>query len=116
MMIPRENRLVRLYIQLNEVYAGAGPVDKSKITPTTIIKTAQKILSPFSLEYHYIDWLVSPVSSKASFPNGCSSLPVGGLHTRSVSALAIASVNSTASFSQEVSTLRFSQTSQLIHA
>lgn len=56
MIIPRENRLVRLYIQLKEVSAGGGRVDRSKITPDFIFKTAQRIISPFQLAYHYCDW------------------------------------------------------------
>ncbi|POR38439.1 Phenol 2-monooxygenase, partial [Tolypocladium paradoxum] len=56
MVIPRENRLVTLYIQLKEVSAGTGRDDRSTITPDLIFKTARKILSPFSIKYHYIDW------------------------------------------------------------
>ncbi|KAI3339118.1 FAD binding domain-containing protein [Ustulina deusta] len=56
MIIPRENKLVRLYIQLTEVAVGCGRVDKSSITPEVIFKAAQKILSPYKLEYQYCDW------------------------------------------------------------
>ncbi|KAJ0377795.1 hypothetical protein COL26b_004006 [Colletotrichum chrysophilum] len=56
MIIPRENRMVRLYIQLKEVSAGGGRVDRSQITPDFIFKSAQKIFSPYKLEYHYCDW------------------------------------------------------------
>ncbi|KAJ2994318.1 hypothetical protein NUW58_g1587 [Xylaria curta] len=56
MIIPRENKLVRLYIQLTEVKAGGGRVDRSKITPEMIFKAAQKIISPYKLDYHYCDW------------------------------------------------------------
>ena len=56
MIIPRENRLVRLYTQLKEVSTGSGRVDRSTITPDLIFKAAQKILSPYSIKYHYIDW------------------------------------------------------------
>ncbi|KAI0098138.1 FAD binding domain-containing protein [Nemania sp. FL0031] len=56
MIIPRENKLVRLYIQLTEVSAGEGRVDKSKITPEAIFKAAQNIISPYKLDYHYCDW------------------------------------------------------------
>lgn len=59
MIIPRENRLVRLYIQLTEVSAGGGRVDRSKITPELIFKAAQKIIRPYKLEYHYCDWWVT---------------------------------------------------------
>ena len=57
MVIPRENKLVRLYIQLTEVAPDAsGRADRSKINPETIIKAAQKILSPWTLTYQYCDW------------------------------------------------------------
>jgi phenol 2-monooxygenase len=57
MVIPRENKLVRLYIQLKEVTPDAsGRADRSKITPQTIFAAAQKIISPFKLEYNYCDW------------------------------------------------------------
>ncbi|KAI1195322.1 FAD binding domain-containing protein [Nemania serpens] len=56
MIIPRENKLVRLYIQLTEVSAGGGRVDRSKIKPETIFKAAQNILRPYKLDYHYCDW------------------------------------------------------------
>lgn len=57
MVIPRENKLVRLYIQLTEIKPDAsGRADRSKITPDTIIKAAQKIIAPYKLTYEYCDW------------------------------------------------------------
>ncbi|KAI1421457.1 FAD binding domain-containing protein [Xylaria sp. FL1777] len=56
MIIPRENKMVRLYIQLTEVSAGGGRVDRSGITPEVIFEAAQKIISPYTLDYHYCDW------------------------------------------------------------
>lgn len=56
MIIPRENKLVRVYTQLKEVSKGSGRVDRSQITPELILQTARKILSPYTLDYHYIDW------------------------------------------------------------
>ena len=56
MVIPRENRLVRLYIQLTEVSVGGGRVDRSQIKPDMIIKAAKKIMSPYQIDYHYCDW------------------------------------------------------------
>ncbi|KAI9719954.1 MAG: hypothetical protein M1828_005992 [Chrysothrix sp. TS-e1954] len=57
MIIPREKKLTRLYIQLTEVSPDAsGRADRSKITPATILKAAQKIISPYKLEYDYCDW------------------------------------------------------------
>lgn len=56
MVIPRENKLVRLYIQLNAVNSTGQQVDRSKISPEMILKSAQKILSPYKLTYDYCDW------------------------------------------------------------
>lgn len=57
MVIPRENRLVRLYIQLTEVMPDAtGRADRSKITPAIIFEAAQKIMSPYKIDYEYCDW------------------------------------------------------------
>lgn len=57
MVIPRENKLVRLYIQLNKIKPDAsGRADRSQITPDTIIKAAQKIIAPYNLTYQYCDW------------------------------------------------------------
>ncbi|UKZ76347.1 hypothetical protein TrVFT333_004049 [Trichoderma virens FT-333] len=56
MIIPRENKLVRVYTQLKKVSTSTGRVDRSQITPDLILETARKILSPYTLDYHYIDW------------------------------------------------------------
>lgn len=57
MVIPRENKLVRLYIQLTEIKPDAGGrADRSKITPDTIIKAAQKIIAPYNLSYEVCHW------------------------------------------------------------
>lgn len=57
MVIPRENKLVRLYIQLKEVVPDAsGRADRSKITPEIIFKSAQRIIAPYKLDYEYCDW------------------------------------------------------------
>ncbi|KAI1660296.1 putative phenol 2-monooxygenase [Daldinia decipiens] len=57
MVIPRENKLVRLYIQLKEVTPDAsGRADRSKITPDLILNAARKILSPYKIDYEYCDW------------------------------------------------------------
>ena len=57
MVIPRENKMVRLYIQLTEVTTDAsGRADRSKITPELIFRAAQKILHPYSIDYGYCDW------------------------------------------------------------
>lgn len=58
MVIPRENRLVRLYIQLKEVRPvdATGRADRSQITPALIFSSAQRILAPYWLDYEYCDW------------------------------------------------------------
>ncbi|CAK7228717.1 hypothetical protein SBRCBS47491_007001 [Sporothrix bragantina] len=62
MVIPRENKLVRLYIQLSTTEkntdgtsAGAR-VDRSKINPEVILKAANKIMAPYKLDYRRMDW------------------------------------------------------------
>ena len=57
MVIPRENRLVRLYIQLKEVTPDAsGRADRSKITPALIFGAAQRIMHPYKIDYEHCDW------------------------------------------------------------
>ena len=57
MVIPRENKLVRLYIQLTTTGADkAGKFDRSKITPEFILGSAQRIMAPFKISYRYCDW------------------------------------------------------------
>lgn len=57
MVIPRENKLVRLYIQLTTTDgSGGGKVDRSKINPAVILTSAQRILHPYKLTYRYCDW------------------------------------------------------------
>lgn len=55
MIIPRENKLTRLYIQLKEVSTG-GRIDRSTISPATILKGAQKVLAPYKIAYKHCDW------------------------------------------------------------
>ncbi|KAF3923050.1 hypothetical protein ABW20_dc0104966 [Dactylellina cionopaga] len=59
MVIPRENRVVRLYIQLKEVSEGGGAVDRSKVTPEQILKAAQKIIAPYKMDYEQCDWFTA---------------------------------------------------------
>ncbi|KAJ6009156.1 hypothetical protein N7499_000890 [Penicillium canescens] len=58
MVIPRENKLVRLYIQLQttEHAQAGGKADRSWITPGIILQSAQQILHPYKLDYSYCDW------------------------------------------------------------
>lgn len=58
MVIPRENKLVRLYIQLQTTdYNKTGSkADRSWITPSIILQSAQRIMHPYKLDYTYCDW------------------------------------------------------------
>ena len=58
MVIPRENKLVRLYIQLTttENIGGGKKADRSKINPESILASAQKIMQPYKITYRYCDW------------------------------------------------------------
>ncbi|OQE04296.1 hypothetical protein PENVUL_c034G08210 [Penicillium vulpinum] len=58
MVIPRENKLVRLYIQLQttDCQKNGSKADRSWITPDIILKSAQRIVHPYKLDYAYCDW------------------------------------------------------------
>ncbi|OAA65798.1 Monooxygenase, FAD-binding protein [Niveomyces insectorum RCEF 264] len=59
MVIPRENKLVRLYIQITtteKLGEASSRADRSKITPEVILKSAQKIMAPYTLTYRKLDW------------------------------------------------------------
>ncbi|KAI5970708.1 hypothetical protein CANMA_000299 [Candida margitis] len=67
MIIPRENDLCRLYIQLKEVVReeggndadgtkAKGRIDRSKITPESIVKQAKEIIQPFELDVTDVSW------------------------------------------------------------
>lgn len=59
MVIPRENKLVRLYIQLTTTEKTgdeAGRADRSKINPQVILESAQRIMAPYKIEYRKLDW------------------------------------------------------------
>ncbi|KAG8405465.1 hypothetical protein J3458_022119 [Metarhizium acridum] len=59
MVIPRENKLVRLYIQLTTTErVGDEPTkaDRSKISPRVILEAAQRIMAPYTISYQKLDW------------------------------------------------------------
>lgn len=72
MVIPRENRYVRLYIQVTEIGEDGRAVgtlsipycslltyfqiDRFKITPQNLLDAASKILSPYKLTYKHCHW------------------------------------------------------------
>ncbi|KAF2997195.1 hypothetical protein E8E13_006404 [Curvularia kusanoi] len=64
MVIPRENKLVRLYIQLTtaDKTNGGARVDRSKVTPDIILQSAQRIMAPYTITYPYnLGWKVANV-------------------------------------------------------
>ncbi|KAG7663943.1 uncharacterized protein J8A68_002504 [[Candida] subhashii] len=88
MVIPRENDLVRFYIQLKEVErdpatinanrdfsatdkhtSTKGRIDRSKITPESILKQAQEIMKPYSLEMTDLDWYTGYQIGQRVSPN-----------------------------------------------
>jgi phenol 2-monooxygenase len=56
MTLPRENGLVRFYVQLGESSVRGSDLDRSKVTPDDIVKIARKILQPYTLDYNHCDW------------------------------------------------------------
>ncbi|GAA5988739.1 hypothetical protein JCM10908_006149 [Rhodotorula pacifica] len=56
MVIPQPKGLVRLYIQLPIQVKPGEYLDRSKITPDSILATARKILHPYTLETDHIEW------------------------------------------------------------
>lgn len=59
MVIPRENKLVRLYIQLrttDKIGDQDSRADRSWITPQIILESAQRIMAPYHLSYRKLDW------------------------------------------------------------
>lgn len=68
MIIPQERDLVRLYIQLPIQVKPGAYLDKSKVTPDSILDTARKILHPYTLDYEHIDWFTGAFPSRSSPP------------------------------------------------
>ncbi|EMC94079.1 hypothetical protein BAUCODRAFT_124812 [Baudoinia panamericana UAMH 10762] len=55
MTVPREHRLVRLYVQLGETKAGERSSAQSA-TPQTILDQARSVMRPYSLDFRICDW------------------------------------------------------------
>ncbi|QSZ35693.1 hypothetical protein DSL72_006815 [Monilinia vaccinii-corymbosi] len=55
MVIPRENKLVRLYIQMITTEKGAT-IERSAINPKMILESAQRAMAPYTLDYQYCEW------------------------------------------------------------
>ncbi|KAL5357549.1 FAD binding domain-containing protein [Aspergillus floccosus] len=56
MTAPRENRLVRFYIHLDEDGKSKIGMDHSDIGPKDLVDMAQNIMKPYRLTYKYCDW------------------------------------------------------------
>lgn len=60
MIIPRESKLVRVYVQLTTTEKigdeAGGRGDRSSINPDVIIAKAQMILAPYKISYRTLDW------------------------------------------------------------
>lgn len=71
LLIPRERKLVRVYVQLVDIKKADGQgIDRSSITSEMILEAAQKIFHPYTLNWGYVEWwAVYQVSlSKDSVP------------------------------------------------
>jgi len=56
MVILRENKLARPYIQLTATEKCDGKkMDRSKINPQTILESAQQIMRPYKITHRYCD-------------------------------------------------------------
>ena len=53
MLVPREDRLNRFYIQLSQE---GQTYDRTKVTPKTMLRIAQGIMKPYKIDYRYCDW------------------------------------------------------------
>lgn len=55
MIIPREQDMVRLYIQLPQPTKGTRP-NRADVTPERLLKAAQSILAPYTIEIPKVEW------------------------------------------------------------
>ncbi|KAI4255270.1 MAG: hypothetical protein L6R42_006817, partial [Xanthoria sp. 1 TBL-2021] len=57
LLIPRERKLVRIYVQLNNIKSADGTeMERSAITSEMILEAAKQIFRPYTLEWGYIEW------------------------------------------------------------
>lgn len=56
MTVPREDRLVRLYVQLGETAWDSDLVRPVEVTPEMILEHAQRIFHPYTLNFGICDW------------------------------------------------------------
>lgn len=55
MTLPREDRLVRFYIQLAETESEED-FDGAAFTPEKMLEQARKVLEPYTLDFEVCDW------------------------------------------------------------
>ena len=55
MIVPRERRLVRFYIQMDDT-SDNGILNRSRISPESMLKAAQTIMKPYTLRFRYCEW------------------------------------------------------------
>ena len=67
MIIPREDDLIRLYIQLTDRDAlnAEGRVDVAKTSPDKLLSVAQKSFHPFKMASKEFDWYTVYISESA---------------------------------------------------
>lgn len=56
MVIPRENNLVRLYVQIAQPAKGQRP-NRNDVTPEKLMKCAQAIMAPYTINIPKIEWV-----------------------------------------------------------
>ncbi|KAL8850998.1 MAG: hypothetical protein Q9221_004081 [Calogaya cf. arnoldii] len=57
LLIPRERKLVRIYVQLNDMKNPDGTeMERSAITSKMILEAAKRIFQPYTLDWGYIEW------------------------------------------------------------
>lgn len=55
MTVPREGRLVRIYVHMKEFSRG-GIFKRSQISPAMMLEAAKNIMAPFTLRFNYCEW------------------------------------------------------------
>ncbi|KAG0151667.1 hypothetical protein CROQUDRAFT_667704 [Cronartium quercuum f. sp. fusiforme G11] len=55
LMIPRENEMIRIYIQLPQVENGERP-NRNEVTPEKLLKLANLILAPYVIQIPKVEW------------------------------------------------------------
>lgn len=59
MIIPREDGLVRFYVQLQDRAKQGQRVDRTKFTPEHVIQNAKKIFAPYTFDVSRLDWFTA---------------------------------------------------------